>query len=45
MSDQLIRRSFLAAVGTATVSSDLSSRVAFSADEPAQTPDSNQLAR
>jgi amidase len=38
MSDRLTRRNFLAAVGTAAVSSGMLSRLAFAADEPAQTP-------
>jgi len=40
MSDRLTRRNFLAAVGTAAVSRGLLSRLAFAADEPAQTPHS-----
>jgi amidase len=38
MSDRLTRRNFLAAVGTAAVSRGTLSRLAFAADEPAQTP-------
>ena len=40
MSDRLTRRNFLAAVGTAAVSRGMLSRLAFAADEPAQTPHS-----
>ncbi|MGA8654910.1 MAG: amidase [Chthoniobacterales bacterium] len=41
MSGELSRRSFLAAAGTAAVSGGILSRLAFAADEPAQTFQSN----